>query len=102
MGKQIIGVNPFQFWHLTHTVHHPVGCSMERVKIAAIEAVFQFVDLKVIQPLEFHIGTREGFAELRLVICQQIEGGLLTLGIDDELGIVGTCHLRSVGIHETG
>ena len=37
-----------------------------------------------------------------LILCQEGDGGLIALGVDDELRIVGASHLWRIGIHESG
>ena len=92
---------PFHFRHLAHTFHQLFGYHMQRIEIIAIKAVFQFVDLQEIQSFEFHVGIGERLAQLGLILCQQIYSCLITLGIDDKLGIVVACYLGRVCIHET-
>jgi hypothetical protein len=74
---------------------------MQGVEVVAIEAVLQFVDLKIVETPELDVGIREYLAQSWLILSQQVEGGLVRPGVDNELGIVGTCHLCGVGIHET-
>ena len=91
---------PFQFGHLAHTLHQSLGCRVQRVDIVAIETILQFVHLQIVQAFELHVGIRESLTQLRLILRQEVDSGLVALGVDDELCIVVACHLRGVGIHE--
>ncbi len=74
---------------------------MQRVEIVAIEAIFQFVHLQIVQALELHVGIGERLAQLWLILRQEVECGFIALGVDDELCIVVTSHLGRIGIHKS-
>ena len=74
---------------------------MQRIEVIAVESVFQFIHLKIVQPLEFHVCIGECLAESGLIRRQEVESSILTFGIDDELSKVITSHLRSIDIHES-
>ena len=94
-------MNPLYFRHLTHALHQPLCHHMQRVEVVAIEAVFQFVDLQIVQSFELHIGIGESLTQLWLIRCQQIDSGLIALGVNNELRIVVACYLGGVCVHET-
>ena len=93
-------MDPLQFGHLAHPLHQLLSHGVERVEVVAVEAVFQFGHLEIVEPLEAHVGLGEGLAPPRLQVGQQVEGGLLRRGVDDELCVVLAGHLGSVAGHE--
>ena len=101
VGLQVVGMHPFQLRHLSHALHQPLRGHVQRVEVVAIETILKFAHLQIVKSLELHVGFGECLAQTGLVLSQQVEGGILALGIDDELRIVGTSHLGCVGIHET-
>ena len=75
---------------------------MQRVEVVAIEAELQLGHLQQVEALELHVCLGECLRELRLIVGQQVEGGLLRRGVHDELSEVATRHLRGVGGLEAG
>ena len=92
---------PLQFWYLAHTFHQSFSHHMQRVEIVAIEAVFQFAHFEIVQSFKLHIGIGERLAQLWLILRQEVDCGLVALGIHDELGIVFTSHLGGVCFHKS-
>ena len=92
---------PLQFRHLAHALHQSLGSDMQRVKILAIEAVFQFRHLQIVQSLETHIGIRECLAPCGLILRQQFQRGIMRCRIDDKLCIVASRHLWGIAHHES-
>ena len=43
---------------------------MQGVEIAAIETILQFGDFQIVKSLELHVGIREGFSQLWLILSQ--------------------------------
>ena len=89
-------MHPFELGDLSHLRHKTIGSLVERIDVLAKEAELQFRNLEVIESLEFHIGLRIVLAQTRLVISQEVQRGLLRSGVDDELGVVSSCHLRCI------
>ena len=74
---------------------------MQRVEIVAIKAVLQFAHFEIVQSFKLHIGIGERLAQLWLILRQEVDCGLVALGIHDELGIVFTSHLGCVCFHKS-
>ena len=74
---------------------------MQRVNVVVIKAVFQFGYLEEVEALEADVCLGECLGPLRLILVQQVEGGLVRLRVDDELRKVLPRHLWRITGHES-
>ena len=96
-----VGMNIHYVGILAHLCHHLFGSRAKTVDVLAVETIFENRNILKIKLLELDEGVRVVLAQHRLVLVEQCFGGFYRLCVHDELGVVRSCNLRSVGSVES-